>query len=356
MENFKKPNFLLNSKTFSTIYGRNLLYELNIILPQDALIVTMKDLWDRFENYFTKNVQVHFVKNLNIETLENDYEKFKNFNAVVGIGGGQAVDAAKFFSWKSNAKLFQVPTSMSVNAAFGHRFAARIDGNINYIGWTTPEAVYVDFDIIKNAPKLFNRSGICEIMCYHTAHLDWKYADKVGKCEKKWAYDQQAVDEAKSVLDYMLEGIDDIKEVNDNGIIRLMNANSWGGPAFHNFGWNPRPIEGTDHFVFYSLEFHTKKSYIHGQPVNMGVYVGSLLHNSKAEEMLDYIIRAGVDIRPESMGITWEDMANALIKMKEYINRIGLWHSIAHDKSIDENFIADLKLSIDKKYENFINN
>ena len=356
MENFKKPNFLLNSKTFSTIYGRNLLYELNIILPQDALIVTMKDLWDRFENYFTKNVQVHFVKNLNIETLENDYDKFKNFNAVVGIGGGQAVDAAKFFSWKSNAKLFQVPTSMSVNAAFGHRFAARIDGNINYIGWTTPEAVYVDFDIIKNAPKLFNRSGICEIMCYHTAHLDWKYADKVGKCEKKWAYDQQAVNEAKSVLDYMLEGIDDIKEVNDNGIIRLMNANSWGGPAFHNFGWNPRPIEGTDHFVFYSLEYHTKKSYIHGQPVNMGVYVGSLLHNSKAEEMLDYIIRAGVDIRPESMGITWEDMANALIKMKGYINRIGLWHSIAHDKSINENFIADLKLSIDKKYENFINN
>ena len=356
MENFKKPNFLLNNKTFSTIYGRNLLYELNIILPQDALIVTMKDLWDRFENYFTKNVQVHFVKNLNIETLENDYDKFKNFNAVVGIGGGQAVDAAKFFSWKSNAKLFQVPTSMSVNAAFGHRFAARIDGNINYIGWTTPEAVYVDFDIIKNAPRLFNRSGICEIMCYHTAHLDWKYADKVGKCEKKWAYDQQAVNEAKSVLDYMLEGIDDIKEVNDNGIIRLMNANSWGGPAFHNFGWNPRPIEGTDHFVFYSLEYHTKKSYIHGQPVNMGVYVGSLLHNSKAEEMLDYIIRAGVDIRPESMGITWEDMANALIKMKEYINRIGLWHSIAHDKSIDENFIADLKLSIDKKYENFINN
>lgn len=356
MENFKKPNFLLNSKTFSTIYGRNLLYELNIILPQDALIVTMKDLWDRFENYFTKNVQVHFVKNLNIETLENDYDKFKNFNAVVGIGGGQAVDAAKFFSWKSNAKLFQVPTSMSVNAAFGHRFAARIDGNINYIGWTTPEAVYVDFDIIKNAPKLFNRSGICEIMCYHTAHLDWKYADKVGKCEKKWAYDQQAVNEAKSVLDYMLEGIDDIKEVNDNGIIRLMNANSWGGPAFHNFGWNPRPIEGTDHFVFYSLEYHTKKSYIHGQPVNMGVYVGSLLHNSKAEDMLDYIIRAGVDIRPESMGITWEDMANALIKMKEYINRIGLWHSIAHDKSINENFIADLKLSIDKKYENFINN
>ena len=94
-------------------------------------------------------------------------------------------------------------------------------------------------------------------MCYHTAHLDWKYADKIGKCESKWPYDQSSVDEAQSVLDYMLDGIDDIKKINDDGIKRLMNANSWGGPAFHNFGWNPRPIEGTDHFVFYSFHIFT---------------------------------------------------------------------------------------------------
>ena len=46
-------------------------------------------------------------------------------------------------------------------------------------------------------------------------------------------------------------------------------------------------------------------------------------------------------------------MSNALINMKGYINKIGLWHSIAHDKDIDENFVADLKIKIDKKYENF---
>ena len=32
----------------------------------------------------------------------SDYEKIKNFNAVIGIGGGQALDNAKFFSWKRN--------------------------------------------------------------------------------------------------------------------------------------------------------------------------------------------------------------------------------------------------------------
>ena len=349
-----KPKFIRDNDTFLAIYGRNLLAELDIILPDNYLIVTMEDLWEKYKhNFKNKQKSVYIVKGLDIDKVNEDFKNLNNFSTIVGIGGGQSLDIAKYFAWKSGVKLFQVPTSMSVNATFGHRAAIRINSNVVYIGWTVPEAVYIDYDIIKEAPKEFNRSGICEIMCYHTAHLDWKYATKVGKCEKKWPYDQSAVNEAQSVLDYMLEGIDDIKEVNDSGIKRLMNANAWGGAAFHNFGWNPRPIEGTDHFVFYSLEYHTKRPYIHGQPVNFGVYLGSLLHDSKAEEMFDYIIRAGVDIRPEAMGITWNDMSNALINMKSYVNKIGLWHSIVHDKDIDENFIADLKIKIDNKYKNF---
>ena len=51
-------------------------------------------------------------------------------------------------AWQKNAKLFHVPTSMSVNAAFGHRAGVRVNSEVKYIGWTTPEAVYVDYDII----------------------------------------------------------------------------------------------------------------------------------------------------------------------------------------------------------------
>ena len=47
------------------------------------------------------------------------------------------------------------------------------------------------------------------------------------------------------------------------------------------------------------------------------------------------------------------EIQNTIIKREEYINKIGLWHSIAHDKAIDENFVADLKLKIEKKYSNF---
>ena len=100
-------------------------------------------------------------------------------------------------------------------------------------------------------------------------------------------------------------------------------------------------------------DFKAKKPFIHGQPVCLGIYVGSLMHNSKADEMLDYIFKAGVDIRPEAMNITWEDVKTSLINLKTFLNNSSLWHSIVHDMQLDEYFYEKVKDSIEEKYKNF---
>jgi glycerol-1-phosphate dehydrogenase [NAD(P)+] len=337
---------------FTTIYGRNLLAELPNFVHRPYLVVTMSDLWDLFASQLdTPHMAgVYQVHTIDGDELEAELERLPRTNAIIGLGGGQAVDVAKFFAWRLRLPLFQVPTSMSVNAAFGHRAGLRFSGHVRYIGWAVPEAVYVDFDVIQNAPAQLNRSGICEILCYHTAHADWKLAHERGRTEAKWPYDPALVAEATGVMQSVMDGLDDIRQVNETGIRTLMNANRWGGAAFHNAGWNPRHIEGIDHFLFYALEYYTGRKFIHGQPVCLGIYTGSLLHNVRPQQMLEAILRAGVDMRPEAMGITWDDVAHALRQLSGFVRQAGLWYSIAHEAQITEDFIAQVRANIERAY------
>lgn len=332
---------------FPTVFGRNLIGELPNFVPWPYLVVTMEDLWPKFEQHFDDNMAgVFFVKTLEYEELVKQIDALPDFGSVIGLGGGQAVDVAKVIAWKSRRPLWHVPTSLSVNAPFAQRAGIRFGGNVRYMAWAVPEAVYVDFDVIQGAPAFLNRSGVGDVLCYHTAHYDWKYAHDAGKCEEKWPYDERMVADARAALDSVMANLDDIHAVNENGIRVLTNAVRWGGAAFHNYGWNPRHIEGGEHFLFYTLEFLTGKPFIHGQPVSLGIYVVSALQDNKADEMLAAIHRLGIDIRPEAMGVTWDDVAESMRRMRSYATEQGLWYSVVHDKEVTEDFIQRIRTGI----------
>lgn len=329
---------------FTTIFGRNLVGELKNFVHQPYLVVTMADLWDKFQDQFDAHLAgVYLVHTLDIEELYRELDTLPHCNSIIGLGGGQAIDVAKFFAWSKRLPLFQVPTAMTVNAPFGHRAGLRTEGKVRYMGYAVPEAVYVDFDVIQSAPPLLNRSGVCEVLCYHTAHYDWKLAHELGKDEPKWRYDERLVAEARTQLNRVMSHLDDIRDVNEQGIRTLMLANRWGGATFHNAGWNPRHIEGIDHFFFYTLEYLTGKHFIHGQPVCLGIYIGSALQDNEAEKMLAAIHRVGVDIRPEAMGVTWDDAAEAMRKMAWYVRYADLWYTTADVRPVTEEFIAHVK-------------
>jgi len=332
------------TRLFNTVYGRGLVEELQAFVHRPFLVVTMGDIWPLFSAAFEGGgAGVHFVDSLEWEDLERLSRDLTEFAGVIGLGGGQALDVAKYLAWKRHRPLFQVPTVMSVNAAFAQRAAVRQKGVIRYMGWAVPEAVYVDFDVIRRAPDDLNHAGVGDIFCYHTAHWDWKMAAETGKCETKWPYDQGLVDEAREVLDSVREATDEIHKITDLGIRTLMEAHRWGGSAFHNCGWNPRPIEGAEHFFFYSLEYVTGKHFIHGQPVCLGILLMSALQDNRAHDMKDVIERVGVKYRPEEMGVTWRDVAEALRGLPEYIRRAGLWYTVASHVPITEDYIEAME-------------
>lgn len=335
---------------FPTVFGRGLLDEFKHFVNPPFLVVTMDDLWTIFERHFEgADCRPYLCQSVDQEFLVGESEQLGDIRAIVGLGGGQALDVAKFFSWRRNLPLFQAPTALSVNAVFTQRSAVRQDGKVLYRGWAVPQAVYIDYDILASCPPALNWSGIGDVLCFHTGVLDWRYAEREGKIEAKWRYDADLAGQSLARVRKITSNVDNIRAMNDRGIEALVDGLKW-GTSFHGAGWCPRHIEGTDHFLFYTLEHLTGKPFLHGQPVGLGVIVGSMLHEDGAEEMLDTISGIGLDIRPEAMGISWDQLAEGLCAMRSYVHEAGLWHSIAHDTDISPGFIRDLKASLDQAY------
>ena len=335
---------------FPTVFGRGLYDEFKHFVHPPFLVVTMEDLWAKFGHHFTgADHQVYFARSTDQTLLDHDANGLTDIQAIVGLGGGQALDVAKYFAWRRRLPLFQAPTALSVNAVYGQRAGVRVDGNVVYRGWAVPQAVYIDYDVLGNAPPHLNWSGIGDILCFHTGVLDWRYAEDRGTIEDKWRFDPGLADQSLAKVEAVVRHVDDIRVLNDVGLRTLVDGLKW-GTSYHGAGWCPRHIEGTDHFLFYTLEKQTGRKFLHGQPVGLGVVVGAMLHDNRADEMLDAIARIGLDIRPEAMGLTWDELDHGLDDMRRYVNAVGLWHSIAHDAVISPGFKRDLRARLNSAY------
>ena len=335
---------------FPTIFGRNLVAELGNFVPRPFLVTTMADLEPLFADDLGPHARVYHVHSVEESALERDLSCLNGVAAIVGLGGGQALDVAKYFTWRSRLPLFQVPTSLSVDAVFGHRAGIRIDGIVQYRGWAVPQAVYVDYGIIQAAPTAINRCGIGDVLCFHTGVLDWRYAHRQGRAESKWPYDPELAAISMEKVEAALACKDDIRDMTERGIEVLIDGHRWGGASYHGAGWNPRHIEGIEHFFFYALEKRTGRGFLHGQPVCLGVCIGTRLHDSRAGEFLAAIHDIGVDIRPEAIGVSWEEVASTLFDLGDFVRRHGLWHGIVHDAVIDQAFVDRLRDAIESLY------
>jgi len=94
-----------------------------------------------------------------------------------------------------------------------------------------------------------------------------------------------------------------------------------------------------DMFLGAHLERLTGRHFIHGQPVGLGIYAGSLLQDNDADRMLAALVRVGLDVRPEAMGVTWDDVGEALRTLPAFVRSVGLWYTVADARPITEALI-----------------
>ena len=75
-----------------------------------------------------------------------------------------------------------------------------------------------------------------------------------------------------------------------------------------------------------------------------------MMHQKKEDELLGIIHQAGIDIRPEAMGIEWEDVEKTLYSLKNYVEENKFHYGIANDFEVTKEFFQSVKNKVESKF------
>lgn len=313
-------------------YGDNMVEEIGASLPESFAVVTMPEPWmvvaPRLDREPKAVIEVRSMDEAIVAKVERSAPVVE---AALGVGGGAAMDMAKYLSWKRGIPLYQLPTIASVDAAVTTSIAVRVEGKVRYIGEAIPEVVGVDFPIVRSAPIHLNRAGVGDILSIHTALWDWRLAAN----RKSEPYSEEAAATVAEMLPRMERHITDLRDGTDEGIRLLFDLYNEETDVLEHWG-NSRPEEGSEHFFAYNLEFITDQEFVHGELVCLGVYVLSFIQGNKPEWVHDFINKVGVRYRLHELDISQKAFREALLTLREYVERENLFYSVINEKGIDD--------------------
>lgn len=304
-------------------------------------VFTMDIPWEVTKNLLGKDPEkVQMVTSVDEEVLDRQIQDMPSCDTIVGIGGGQAIDAAKYMSWKKDIRLVSIPTILSVDAFVTTAAGVRRDHSVVYVGESFPDPLIIDFDVIRTAPAKLNIAGIGDLLSAHTATFDWELAETRGRSE--YPFSKNNVRLARDVVASLEALLPEIRSNEDAGLRAIvegyMKLNEVCMPAGH---W--RIEEGSEHYLFYELEERLRRPFIHGNIIGLGIYIMSRLQNNDPQRITNMMDEAGLAYQPADLDIKRADLESSLLNLKNYVEQNDhLWYTIINEADIDKTWVAEV--------------
>lgn len=312
------------------IYGNNLVNQI-VESGERVAVATMEIPWDLVRDRFpVKPETVVFVQNMELDTLKTQEKSVPPVDVVVGLGGGSSHDLAKYLALKKKARLVQVPTILSADAVVTSAIGVREKGKVRYIGHVKTDRIVVDFSLVRQAPKELVRYGAGDILSSHTAICDWKLASSRGKERFKQRY----YDEARQILSNLERRRFDIRDVTDEGIRTIMELYLGYAEIAEKLA-SDRAQEGSEHFFAYNVEHVTKKQYVHGKLLAIGIVIMSYLQNNEFEKTLGLTNSLGFETNLTTINLGKQEFSRILMTLKSFVEEGGYYYSTINETDFD---------------------
>lgn len=325
---------------FDTCYGEGNVNSLfSRITDKKVLFVTQENIYRKYQDLIPKEYSLEFIDSMEEKCLEERNASVERCDTVVGFGGGMSIDAAKYFAWKRQVDCYLVPTAVSVDACYSYPIALRRNSIVCYEGEVIAKGIYVDYTVIKSAPKILNLSGVGDVLSCYTALYDWDLMTKAGK-------GTPVVDSlyktASELVEKLFVSTAEIAHLTDVGIKRIMEAYRWVGIE----GYRHRFChfeEGSEHYLAYCLESICGKHLLHGQLVCMCAYItAKLQREGRQKRIKSFTDEIGLSIRPSDVGVETSELRSALSEANGFVVDNKLAWSVLNERKITPIFTEEV--------------
>ncbi len=218
--------------------------------------------------------------------------------AVIGIGGGKVIDAAKYVGFLRKIPFISVPTSASSDGFSSASASLLVGGRRNSVPARMAYGIIVDTQVIKTAPEKFLYSGIGDMVSKITALYDWQYEEDHGYTEVN---DFAMMVAKKAVNSFVRTPFESIKD--DLFIKELVDSLAMSGIA-NEIAGSSAPTSGSEHLISHALDKMSETPQLHGVQVGIATYLMSRVHDHRYKRVdtiftqtgfWDYVCTLGLD-------------------------------------------------------------
>jgi glycerol-1-phosphate dehydrogenase [NAD(P)+] len=232
-------------------------------------------------------------------------------SAVIGLGGGKALDVAKYAAFLARLPYIAVPTSLSNDGFCSPGASLTIGGSKRSLPAAMPFGVIIDIDDCLAAPEKLWLSGVGDLAAKLTAVRDWKLAfHATGEPVNDFA----ALLSDATVYQFIS------RPVRDQEGARLLGTSLMLNGIAMEICSSSRPASGSEHLLSHALDRISARPRLHGLQVGVATYIVSRLQGEQTDTIRSLFDTSGFwnAIRSDPFSMTeWIEAARQAPTIKK---------------------------------------
>ncbi|MBO4747159.1 MAG: iron-containing alcohol dehydrogenase family protein [Clostridiales bacterium] len=228
--------------------------------------------------------------------------------AIIGMGGGKVIDAAKYIGYILHIPFISVPTSSSSDGFSSSSASLTIGGHRRSLPAKLAFGILVDTDVIKSAPVRFLYSGVGDMVAKISSTYDWQHEEDLGYDEVN---DFAFMIAKKAVNSFVRTPFESINE--ELFLKELLDSLAMSGIA-NEIAGSSAPTSGSEHLISHALDQLLEKPQLHGVQVGIATYIMCKICDHRWKRIDTVFTKTGF----------WDFCATLDLKASDYCDAIDM--------------------------------